>query len=201
VLDMAAEIIPVVERCPVLAGVCGSDPFRVMHVFLKQIAEAGFIGVQNFPSVGLYEARFRREIEAAGLGFGREVEMVTTAHRLDLMTCAFVFDPEEAAEMTAAGADVVVAHLGMSTHEDLDLQGAVAAVQAMHDAAKRLRSDVIVLCHGGPILEPEDVAYVLSNSAGVSGYFGSGSIERRPAELAIERQVRRFKALTTKLQS
>lgn len=202
VVDMAREVLPIVQDTPVLAGVNGTDPFRMMRVFLPQLKEMGFDGVQNFPTVGLFDGHFRQVIEETGMGFGLEVEMIAKAHELEMLTCPYVFNETEATEMAQAGADVIVPHLhttvkgsiGVKTAMSLD--EAAARVQAMHDAAKKARSDVIVLCHGGPIAEPEDVQYVLDHTTGVDGFFGASSVERLATEPAIENQTRKFKALT-----
>ncbi|MEU7018441.1 phosphoenolpyruvate hydrolase family protein [Streptomyces sp. NPDC046385] len=202
VKDMAREVLPVVRDTPVLAGVCGTDPFRRMDLFLDELKAMGFAGVQNFPTVGLYDGTFRVNLEETGMGYGLEVDMVRAAHERDLLTAPYVFDPEQAADMTRAGADILVPHVGLTTKgaigagTALTLEGAAAAVQEMHDAAKRVRSDVLVLCHGGPIAEPEDAAYVLAHTTGVVGFFGASSVERLPTERAITEQTRAFKALS-----
>jgi predicted TIM-barrel enzyme len=201
VVEMAAEVLPVVKNTMVLAGVCGTDPFRLMPVFLKQIKEMGFDGVQNFPTVGLIDGNFRQNLEETGMSFELEVEMIRHAHELDLLTCAYVFDPDQAARMAAAGADVLVPHLGLTTKGSigagtaLTLEEAPALVQAMHDAAKAVNPEIIVLCHGGPIAEPEDARFVLERTTGIAGFFGASSMERLPVETALEEQARRFKSL------
>ncbi|MFB7586145.1 phosphoenolpyruvate hydrolase family protein [Streptomyces sp. NPDC056169] len=201
VQDMAREVLPVVRDTPVLAGVCGTDPFRRMDVFLDELKATGFAGVQNFPTVGLYDGTFRVNLEETGMGYGLEVDMVRAAHERDLLTAPYVFDPEQAAAMAAAGADVLVPHVGLTTKgaigagTALTLDQAAAAVQEMHDAAKRVNPDVLVLCHGGPIAEPEDARYVLEHTTGVVGFFGASSIERLPTERAVTEQTRAFKAL------
>ncbi|MFD0691747.1 phosphoenolpyruvate hydrolase family protein [Actinomadura fibrosa] len=201
VVDMAAEVLPVVRDTPVLAGVCGTDPFRVMPVFLDQLKAMGFAGVQNFPTVGLYDGVFRQNLEETGMGYGLEVEMIRLAHERDLVTAPYVFDEDQARAMTEAGADVLVPHVGLTTKGSigagtaLTLDEAVTRVQAMRDAAHAVRPDVLVLCHGGPIAEPEDAAYVLSRTEGVAGFFGASSIERLPTERAITAQVTSFKTL------
>ena len=203
VVDMAREVLPVVKDTPVLAGVCATDPFRMMRTFLPQLKEMGFDGVQNFPTVGLIDGTFRQIIEEQGMGIGNEVEMIAHAHRLEMLTCAYVFDEENAAEFTRAGADIVVAHLrttvgGSSTLERttvVSLDEAVGRVQAMRDAAVAANPDVIVLCHGGPIAQPEDAQYVLQRTRGVSGFLGASSIERLATEQAIETRARRFKSI------
>ncbi|MEV4189116.1 phosphoenolpyruvate hydrolase family protein [Streptosporangium canum] len=201
VVEMAAEVHPVVEDTPVLAGVCGTDPFRLMPRFLDQLAAMGFAGVQNFPTVGLYDGVFRQNLEETGMGYGLEVEMVRLARERDLLTAPYVFDEEQARAMAEAGADVLVPHVGLTTKGSigagtaLTLDEAVERVQAMRDAAVAVRPDVFVLCHGGPIAEPGDAAYVLSRTEGVVGFFGASSVERLPTERAITEQVRAFKSL------
>jgi predicted TIM-barrel enzyme len=202
VVDMAREVLPIVRDVPVLAGVCGTDPFRMMRVFLPELQAMGFDGVQNFPTVGLIDGQFRRILEETGMGIQLEVEMIAAAHRLDMLTCPYVFDAATAVEFTRAGADVVVAHVNTTvagsigvTTAAMSLDEAVEKVQAMHDAAKRINPDVIVLCHGGPIATPADAQHVLDRTRGVAGFFGASSIERLAAEPAIEEQARRFKAL------
>ena len=201
VVEMAAEVLPVVEVTPVLAGVCGTDPFRLMPVFLHELKRLGFSGVQNFPTVGLFDGVFRQNLEETGMGYGLEVELIRTARQLDLLTAPYVFDANEARLMAQAGADVLVPHMGLTTKGTIGAQTAktldqsVELVQAMHDAAKEVNPDILVLCHGGPIAEPEDAAYVFERVRGVVGFFGASSIERLPTEVAITESVRRFKAL------
>ena len=201
VIDMAREVLPVVRETPVLAGVCGTDPFRVMSVFLQEVGRIGFSGVQNFPTVGLIDGMFRANLEETGMGFGLEVEMIRAAHEQDLLTAPYAFDPEQAAEMARAGADVLVAHMGLTTGGAIGAQTAktiddcVGLIQAMHDAAKRVNPEILVLCHGGPIAEPDDAAYVLDRTTGVAGFFGASSMERLPTEVAMTENMRRFKAL------
>jgi predicted TIM-barrel enzyme len=201
VMEMAGEVLPVVRNTPVLAGVCGTDPFRLMGRFLRQVKDAGFAGVQNFPTVGLIDGVFRAGLEETGMGYGLEVEMIAEAHRLDLLTCPYVFSPEDARDMAAAGADVLVPHMGLTTKGDigartaLSLDECVARIQAMHDAARAVNPDILVLCHGGPIAEPEDAAYVLARTSGIVGFFGAYSMERLPTETAITENARRFKGL------
>ncbi|MEP1315033.1 MAG: phosphoenolpyruvate hydrolase family protein [Hyphomonas sp.] len=202
VMEMAGEVLPVVRDTPVLAGVCGTDPFRQMPLFLKGVKEAGFTGVQNFPTVGLYDGIIRANFEETGMGYGLEVDMIRAAHEMDLLTCPYVFNPEEAVAMAQAGADVLVPHMGLTTkgaigaQTAMDLDEAVRRVQEMHEAAKKVRDDVIVLCHGGPIADPEDAEYVLKNTSGIAGFFGASSMERLPTEIAIIEQARRFKRLS-----
>jgi predicted TIM-barrel enzyme len=201
VMDMAREVLPVVRETPVLAGVCGTDPFRIMPRFLEQVRDAGFAGVQNFPTVGLIDGTFRANLEETGMGYGLEVEMIRAASRLGLLTSPYVFDPEQAAAMTEAGADVLVPHMGLTTKGTIGartaktLDDCVQEIQAMRDAATAVRDDVIVLCHGGPLAEPEDAAYVLERTTGVVGFFGASSMERLPTEVAMTENMKRFKAL------
>ncbi len=201
VVEMAGEVLPVVKHTPVLAGVCGTDPFRIMPVFLKQLKELGFSGVQNFPTIGLFDGNTRLGFEETGMSYGLEVDMIAKAHELDFLTCPYVFNPEEAVAMTKAGADILVPHMGLTTKgmiggkTAMTLDEAIKQIQAMHDAAKKVRKDVIVLCHGGPIADPEDADYVLRNSRGIDGFFGASSMERLPTEIAITGQVKKFKDL------
>jgi predicted TIM-barrel enzyme len=203
VMDMAREVLPVVEATPVLAGVCGTDPFRLMPRFLEQVRDAGFAGVQNFPTVGLIDGTFRANLEETGMGFGLEVDMIATAAELSLLTAPYVFDPDQAAAMARAGADVLVPHMGLTTSGSIGAQTAktldecVTEIQAMRDAAVRVDPDVIVLCHGGPLADPDDARYVLERTEGVVGFFGASSMERLPTEIAMTENMRRFKALTT----
>lgn len=202
VLEMAGEVLPVVKDTMVLAGVNGTDPFRLMPVFLRQLKEMGFDGVQNFPTVGLFDGLMRTNLEETGMGYDLEVEMIREAHNLDMLTCPYVFTPEEARKMAEAGADVLVPHMGLTTkgaigaETALTLEESAKRVQAMHDAAKEVNLDVIVLCHGGPIAEPEDAQFIFDHTEGVSGFFGASSIERLATEPAIENQARSFKSLT-----
>ncbi len=199
VMDMGNEVLPVVKKTPVLAGVCGTDPFRLMDVFLKQLKDAGFAGVQNFPTVGLIDGVFRANLEETGMGYDLEVEMIRQAHELDLLTTPYVFDEEQAIKMAKAGADILVAHMGLTTKGTigaktaLTLDDCVARVQAIHDAGKSVNPDILVICHGGPIAEPEDAAYVLARTKGVVGFFGASSIERFATEVGIKQQAEAFK--------
>jgi predicted TIM-barrel enzyme len=201
VIEMADEVLPVVKDTPVLAGVCGTDPFRLMPNFLRQIADAGFAGVQNFPTVGLIDGTFRANLEETGMGYALEVEMIGAAREIGLLTAPYVFDPESAEAMTRAGADVLVPHMGLTTkgmigaETALTLDDCVERIQAMRDAAVAIHPEVIVLCHGGPIAEPEDAAYVLERTTGVVGFFGASSMERLPTETAMVENMQRFKAL------
>jgi len=202
VMDMAREVIPVVTHTPVLAGICGTDPFRVMKLFLKQVDQAGFSGVQNFPTVGLIDGRFRQNLEETGMGFGPEVDMIRTAHQMGLLTTPYCFDCDQAAALATAGADILIPHMGLTTkgtigaETALTLEEAVRLVQEMHDAAKRINPDILVLCHGGPIAEPEDAQYILDQTEGISGFYGASSMERLPVEPAIEERVRQFTELS-----
>jgi predicted TIM-barrel enzyme len=201
VMDMAREVLPVVQKTPVLAGVCGTDPFRIMKLFLRDVQTAGFSGVQNFPTVGLFDGIFRQNLEETGMGFGLEVDMIRQAHEIGLLTCPYVFNENEAKAMSAAGADVLIPHMGLTTKGSigaktaLTLEESARRVQAMHDAAKKINPDVFVLCHGGPISEPEDAQYILKHTQGIVGFFGASSIERMPTEIAITDCVRRFKEM------
>ena len=201
VMDMAGEVLTVVEDTPVLAGVCGTDPFRQMDVFLREVAAIGFSGVQNFPTVGLIDGLYRQNLEETGMGYGEEVEMIRTAHEMGLLTTPYAFNPEEGEQMAAAGADIVVAHAGLTTKgaigatTALTLAESVGFVQAICDAARGVSKEVIVLCHGGPISEPEDAEYVLQNTRGVDGFYGASSMERLPVEVAITEHVKKYKAI------
>jgi predicted TIM-barrel enzyme len=204
VVEMAAEVLPVVNETPVLAGVCGTDPFRLMPVFLRQLAEIGFAGVQNFPTVGLIDGTFRQNLEETGMGFGLEVEMIAAARELDLLTAPYVFDVDQARAMAEAGADVLVPHMGLTTGGAIGAETAktldecVDLIQAMHDAAVEVSPEILVLCHGGPISEPDDAAYVLARTRGVVGFFGASSMERLPTEVAMTDNMRRFKSIAVK---
>jgi predicted TIM-barrel enzyme len=201
VVEMAAEVLPVVRATPVLAGVCGTDPFRVMPVFLGELQRLGFLGVQNFPTVGLIDGVFREQLEETGMGYALEIEMIRHAHELGLLTAPYVFDPEQARAMAEAGADVLVPHLGLTSGGTIGaattrtLDEAVELVQAMRDAATAVNPELLVLCHGGPITEPEDAAYVLERTRGVVGFFGASSMERLPTEVAITETMKRFKSI------
>lgn len=201
VMEMAGEVLTVVEKTPVLAGVCASDPFRRMEHFLKQVREVGFSGVQNFPTVGLIDGKFRANLEETGMGYDKEVALVKLARSMDLLTTPYVFNTVEAEQMTDAGADIIVAHMGLTTKGSIGaetavtLDDAVAEVQAIADAARGVRADVLVLCHGGPIAMPEDAEYVLARTRNVDGFYGASSMERLPVEVALTEQVRRFKQI------
>ena len=201
VVEMASEVLPIVRSTPVLAGVCGTDPFRQMPVFLAELARLGFAGVQNFPTVGLIDGVFRLNLEETGMGYDLEVELIRQARALDLVTAPYVFDVASAEAMARAGADILVPHMGLTTKGSIGattartLSECVPLIQEMHDAARAVSPDVIVLCHGGPIAEPDDAAYVLDRVRGVAGFFGASSMERLPTELAITDNARRFAAL------
>jgi predicted TIM-barrel enzyme len=202
VMDMASEVLTIVERTPVLAGVCASDPFRQMSWFLRQVQDIGFAGVQNFPTVGLIDGNFRANLEETGMGYDTEVELIRLAHEMDLLTTPYAFSPTEAEQMAAAGADIVVAHMGLTTkgsigaHTAKTLDDSVREVQAIADAARGVRDDVIVLCHGGPIAMPDDAEYVLHRTENVHGFYGASSMERLPVEIALTEQVKKFKAIS-----
>lgn len=202
VVDMGSEVLPVVKHTPVLAGVCGTDPFRIMDIFLKQLKEQGFAGVQNFPTVGLIDGVFRSNLEETGMGYDLEVEMIRKAHELDMLTTPYVFDVDQAKKMAEAGADVLVAHMGLTTKGTigaktaLTLDDCVEKIQAICDAGKAINPDIMILCHGGPIAEPEDAAYVLSRTKGVEGFFGASSIERFATEVGIKQQTEAFKNIS-----
>jgi predicted TIM-barrel enzyme len=201
VVEMAAEVLPVIRDTPVLAGVCGTDPFRLMPVFLKQLKETGFSGVQNFPTVGLIDGNFRANLEATGMGYDREVETVRLAHELDMFTSPYVFDIDQAAAMAKAGADQLVAHVGLTTSGSigaavaLTLDDAIAKVMDIAEAGRKVRKDMIVICHGGPFDEPDSVGKALKRMPGIAGFFGASSIERLPTERGIRSQVESFKKL------
>ena len=201
VVEMAAEVLPVVKDTPVLAGVNGTDPFRIMRVFLRQLRDMGFDGIQNFPTVGLIDGEFRRNLEATGMSYDREVEVIALAHELDLFTSPYVFDPDQARAMAEAGADQLVAHVGLTTAGTIGagvahtLDEVIERVMAIAEAGRAVRSDILVLCHGGPLDEPGQVGEALLRMPGVHGFFGASSIERLPTERAISGQVRDFKRL------
>ena len=201
VVEMSAEVLPVVEDTPVLAGVCGTDPFRLKHVFLKQLKEIGFSGVQNFPTVGLLDGNFRQNLEGTGMGYDKEVEAIAIAHQLDLFTAPYVFTTDEATAMAEAGADLLVAHVGLTTAGSIGaavaftLEEAVDKVQEMAAAGRAVNPDQMVICHGGPFDEPENVGTALQMMPGIAGFFGASSIERLPTERAIRGQVEAFKSM------
>lgn len=201
VVEMAAEVLPVVKDTPVQAGVCGTDPFRLMPVFLKQLQEIGFSGVQNFPTVGLFDGKFRANLEATGMGYDKEVEMIRLAHEMDLFTTPYAFTADEARAMTKAGADLLVCHVGLTTAGSIGaavaftLQEAIDKVMVMAEAGWKIRKDLMAICHGGPFDEPENVGRALKMMPGIAGFFGASSIERLPTERAIRSQVEAFKSL------
>ncbi len=202
VVEMGAEVLPVVKNTPVLAGVCGTDPFRVMEIFLKQLKSQGFAGVQNFPTVGLIDGVFRQNLEETGMGYDLEVEMIRKAHELDMLTTPYVFDPDQARAMAEAGADILVAHMGLTTKGTIGAQTAltlddcIERIEAIIKAVREVNPDIMVICHGGPIAEPEDAAYVIEKTEGIDGFFGASSIERFAAEKGIKSQTEAFKAIS-----
>lgn len=199
-------MLPVVQNTPVLAGVCGTDPFRSMPIFLAELRRLGFCGVQNFPTVGLIDGQFRQNLEETGMGYDREVEMIATAHEQGLVTTPYVFGPEDAVKMARAGADVVVAHAGLTTSGSIgalsgrSLEECVGFVQEIRNAALAVNPNILVLCHGGPIARPADAEYVLSRTVGVHGFFGASSMERIPVEVAIQENAEQFKRLRVRLE-
>jgi predicted TIM-barrel enzyme len=201
VKEMAVEVLPVVKDTPVLAGVNGTDPFVLMPRFLAELKDLGFSGVQNFPTIGLFDGTMRQSFEETGMGYGLEVDMIAAAHRLDMLTTPYVFNTDEARAMTKAGADIIVAHMGVTTGGTIgatsakSLDDCVREVEAIAEAARTVRRDVIVLCHGGPISMPEDARYMLERVDGLHGFYGASSMERLPAEAAIARQTADFKSL------
>ena len=201
VVEMAQEVLPVVNKTPVLAGVCGTDPFRLMPQFLRQLKEIGFGGVQNFPTVGLIDGGFRANLEETGMGYDKEVDMIRSAHEMALLTTPYVFNVQEAEAMTKAGADVLVCHMGLTTSGSIGaktgktLEDCVRLIQDMRDAAVKINAEIIMLCHGGPIAEPKDASFVLREVKGLHGFFGASSMERLPVELAITNTTREFKEL------
>jgi len=204
VMEMGSEVLPVVKHTPVLAGVCGTDPFRLMDKFLKEVKEAGFSGVQNFPTVSIYDGTFRQHIEDTGMGYGLEVEMIRLAREMDLLTTPYAFTTDEARAMAEAGADILVAHLGLTykgaigAQFGVSLEDAPAKIMEICAAAKEVNPDIICICHGGPIAEPADAEYVLKNTTGIHGFYGASSVERLPTEVAIKEQVEKFKAVRMK---
>lgn len=202
VVDMAREVLPVVHHTPVLAGVNGTDPFMIRDQFLDQLKALGFSGIQNFPTVGLFDGVFRKNLEETGMGYSLEVDLVKAANEKDMLTTPYVFSVEEAVAMTKAGADIIVPHMGLTTggaigaETALKLKDCPAIINAMAEAAKKIRKDVIVLCHGGPISSPEDAAYVLQNTAGIHGFYGASSMERLPTEIALTAQTKNFKSIS-----
>jgi predicted TIM-barrel enzyme len=202
VMEMAGEVLPVVKNTPVLAGVNGTDPFKIMPHFLKLVKEIGFSGVQNFPTAGLFDGVMRANMEATGLGYDKEVEMIQLAHDMDLFTSPYVFNPDEAHAMVMAGADLIVCHVGLTTAGSIGagvaytLDEAIGKVMAMAEAVWKLKKDALVICHGGPFDEPENVGVALKKMPGIAGFYGASSAERLPTERAIKAQIEAFKALT-----
>lgn len=201
VVDMAKEVLPVVKHTPVLAGVNGTDPFMIRDHFLRRLADLGFSGIQNFPSVGLIDGTFRANLEETGMGYGHEVDLVKAANELDLLTTPYVFDADQARDMTKAGADIVVCHMGLTTGGSigadtaLKLSDCVPKINEWTEAAKKVRKDVMVICHGGPIAQPEDATYILEHCPDCHGFYGASSMERLPTEIAIAEQTRQFKRI------
>jgi len=198
VLDLGREVLPVVQSTPVLAGVCGTDPFLIRGEFLKKLKDMGFAGIQNFPTVGLIDGVFRANLEETGMGFDLEIDLIRAARELDLLTTPYAFDPDQARKLVQAGADILVAHMGLTTKGTIGaktsrtMEACVGEIAAIAQAGKRIRSDVLVLCHGGPIAEPEDAQFILDRVSSCDGFYGASSMERLPTEKAITEQVRRF---------
>ena len=207
VVEMAAEVLPVVKRTPVLAGVNGTDPFRLMDVFLDQLKAMGFAGVQNFPTVGIIDGTFRANLEETGMSYGLEVDMIATAHAKDMLTTPYVFSESEAAAMAIAGADIIVCHLGLTTggaigaHTALKLEDCPEQIDTWATAALSVNPDILVLAHGGPIAEPEDADFIMKHTRKCHGFYGASSMERLPVELALTDQVRKFKAIGARVAS
>ena len=201
VLDMAREVIPIVKKTPVLAGVCGTDPFRDMEVFMRELMAVNFSGVQNFPTVGLIDGDFRANLEATGMGYDKEVEAIKVAHEMGFLTTPYVFDAQQARAMAEAGADILVAHVGLTTAGSigagvaLTLDQTIEKVLTIAAAGREVNPDLIVICHGGPLDEPQNVGTALKRMPGIAGFFGASSIERLPTERAIKEQVQSFKQL------
>ena len=201
VVEMGAEVLPVVKDTPVLAGVCGTDPFRVMKKYLAELKDQGFNGVQNFPTVGLIDGVFRKNLEETGMGYGLEVDMIRKAHELDMLTCPYVFDPEQATAMAEAGADCLVAHMGLTTKGSIGAETAktlddcIPLIKDIIAAGRKVNPDVMVICHGGPIADPEDAAYIIKNVPEIDGFFGASSIERLASERGMTAQAAAFKAI------
>ncbi|MBU5308851.1 phosphoenolpyruvate hydrolase family protein [Ligilactobacillus saerimneri] len=202
VQEMGQEVLPIVKKTPVLAGVCGTDPFRVMDIFLKQLKEQGFNGVQNFPTVGLIDGKFRANLEETGMGYDLEVDMIRKAHELDMVTCPYVFDEKQAAAMAEAGADILVAHMGLTTKGSIGAETALTLddccdrIRKIIAAGRKVNPEIKVICHGGPIADPEDAAYVIKNVPEIDGFFGASSIERLASERGMTKQAAAFKAIT-----
>jgi len=204
VMDMAREVLPVVKHTPVLAGVCGTDPFRLMPVFLREVQAAGFAGIQNFPTVGLIDGNFRQNLEETNMGYGLEVDLVRLAREMNLLTTPYCFNVDEATAMAKAGADILIPHMGLTTKGSigaktaLTLEASAKLCQSMHDAAKKVNPEILVLCHGGPIADPEDAQYILDHTEGIVGFYGASSMERLPVEPAITAQTEAFTKLRWK---
>jgi len=198
VIEMAHEVITAVKHTPVIAGVCGTDPFMLRGPFLRELQDLGFAGIQNFPTVGLIDGNFRANLEETGMGFQLEIDCVAEAHRMGMLTTPYAFDPEQATALAEAGADVIVAHMGLTTsgsigaHTALGLEDCVRPLEAIVAAARAVRDDIFVLCHGGPIAMPDDAAFIMDRVAGIDGFYGASSIERLPTEVAITNQVKAF---------
>lgn len=201
VQEMGYEVLPIVKKTPVLAGVCGTDPFRVMEIFLKQLKDQGFNGVQNFPTVGLIDGKFRANLEETGMGYCLEVDMIRQAHELDMLTCPYVFDAEQAKAMAKAGADILVAHMGLTTKGSIGAETALTLddccekIREIIAAGRSVKKDIMVICHGGPIADPEDAEYVIKNVPEIDGFFGASSIERLASERGMTTQAEAFKAI------
>lgn len=201
VVEMGYEVLPIVRKTPVLAGVCGTDPFRVMNVYLKELKAQGFNGVQNFPTVGLIDGVFRQNLEETGMGYGLEVDMIRQAHALDLVTCPYVFDAQQAAAMAEAGADCLVAHMGLTTKGSIGAETAktlddcIPLIREIIAAGRKVNPEVLVICHGGPIADPEDAAYIIQQVPEIDGFFGASSIERLASERGMTAQAAAFKAI------
>lgn len=202
VVEMGYEVLPVVKKTPVLAGVCGTDPFRVMDIYLKELKAQGFNGVQNFPTVGLIDGVFRQNLEETGMGYGLEVDMIRKAHELDMVTCPYVFDAEQAHAMAEAGADCLVAHMGLTTKGSIGAETAktlddcIPLIREIIAAGREVNPDIMVICHGGPIADPEDAAYIIRNVPEIDGFFGASSIERLASERGMTAQAAAFKAIS-----
>ena len=201
VVEMGYEVLPIVKKTPVLAGVCGTDPFRVMEIYLKELKAQGFNGVQNFPTVGLIDGIFRQNLEETGMGYGLEVDMIRKAHELDMVTCPYVFDAQQARDMAAAGADILVAHMGLTTKGSIGAETAktlddcIPIIREIIAAGREVNPDIMVICHGGPIADPEDAAYIIKNVPEIDGFFGASSIERLASERGMTAQAAAFKAI------
>lgn len=198
---MASEVLPIVQKTPVIAGICATDPFRSMPKFLQQLKDLGFAGIQNFPTVGLIDGTFRQNLEETGMGFEKEVEAVRMAHEMDMLTTPYVFNVQETEQMTKAGADLLVAHMGLTTSGSIGatsgktLDDCVKLIQEIQQTAVKINPDIIILCHGGPIAKPEDAEYVLKRTKGIQGFYGASSMERLPVEEAITNITKTFKDL------